>query len=82
MKWKRVWVALLCVCFAVLLVNDVFAQDQQKQRQNRQRRTPRWKGPEIGSVIKDFELPTIDGGKFKLSDHKGEIVIIELGACT
>jgi len=82
MKWKRVWVALLCICFAVLLVDNVFAQDQQRQRQNRQRRMPRWKGPEIGSVIQDFELPTLDGEKFKLSDHRREIIIIELGACT
>ena len=80
MIWKRVWVVLLCICFTVLLVDDILAQDKQKQK--RPRRAPRWKGPEIGSVIQDFELPTLDGKKFKLSDHRGEIIIIELGACT
>ena len=79
MKLKRIWVTLLCVCFVVLLIDDVFSQE--RQRRSRGGRAS-WKGPEIGSVIKDFELPTADGKKFKLSDHKGEIVIIELGACT
>jgi cytochrome oxidase Cu insertion factor (SCO1/SenC/PrrC family) len=82
MKWKRVWVAFLCVCFSVLLVDDVFAQDQQKQKRERRKPRWRWKGPEIGTVIQDFELPTLDGKKFKLSDNRGKIVIIELGACT
>ena len=80
MIWKRVWVVLLCICFTVLLVDDILAQDQQKKK--RTSRAPRWKGPDIGSVIQDFELPTLDGKKFKLSDHRGEIIIIELGACT
>lgn len=81
MLQKRVWVALLCIVFALLIVDNLFAQDQQQRRRRRRARWP-WKGPEIGSVIRDFELPTVDGKKFKLSDHRGEIVIIELGACT
>lgn len=80
MNWKRIWVSLLCLCFVVLLIDDVFSQE--RQRRSRSGGRWPWKGPEIGSVIKDFELPTADGKKFKLSDHKGEIVVIELGACT
>ncbi len=78
---KRIWVALLCILLTILPVGDLFAQEQKQQQQTR-KRGPRWKGPEIGSVIKDFELPILGGGKFKLSDYRGKIVIIELGACT
>lgn len=31
----------------------------------------------IGAPAPDFELPSLDGGKVKLSDHKGKIVVLE-----
>ena len=38
---------------------------------------------EIGTIVSDFELETVDGKIFRLSDYKGKkIVVIELGACT
>ena len=81
MNLKHVWAGIFCILLIVLLAGDTFSQEQRKQNQQRKRRW-RWKGPEIGSVIQDFELPTLDGKKFKLSDNKGKIIIIELGACT
>ena len=77
---KRLWAVLLCICFTLLLFDSLFAQEQQQR--SRQRRSPSWSGPELGTVIKDFELPILGGGTFKLSDHKDKIVVIELGACT
>ena len=81
MSLKRIMAGLLCVCFTLVIVGEVFAQEQQQRQRQGGRRWP-WKGPEMGSEIKDFELPILDGGKFKLSDHRGKIVIIEHGACT
>jgi len=43
---------------------------------------PRRTGPPVGEVVKDFELPILGEGTFKLSEQKGKIVVIELGACT
>ena len=78
MNWRRVWVSLLCICFTLLLFDNVLAQDRPRQRTSRWS----WKGPDIGSVIADFELKTLDGKTLKLSDHKGEIVVLEFGAVT
>jgi len=73
---------LLCVGFTLTLVGELSAQEQdQKQRREGGRRW-RWKGPDIGTEIKDFELDILGGAKFKLSDHRSKIIIIELGACT
>lgn len=79
MNSKRLWVGLLCFCFVFLFFENANAQDRSKRAQ---RKRPGWKGPPIGKVVKDFELPILDGGKFKLSDQRGKIVVIELGACT
>ena len=78
MNLRRVWVSLLCICFTLLLFDNVLAQDRP------QRRTSRWGwvGPDIGWVVADFELKILDGKTFKLSDHKGEIVVLEFGAVT
>ena len=81
MKKYRFWVGLLSVMMIMLFIGDSVAQDRRKSKSQRRRRWP-WKGPEIGTVIQDFELPILNGGKFKLSDHRGKIIIIELGACT
>jgi len=35
------------------------------------------KGPDIGTIVKDFSLQTTDGETFTLSDYKGKIVIFE-----
>jgi thiol-disulfide isomerase/thioredoxin len=34
---------------------------------------------EVGSTPPDFQLTTIDGKTFKLSDHRGELMILKLG---
>lgn len=34
----------------------------------------------IGTVAADFELKTFDGGTFRLSDHKGKIVVLDFWA--
>ena len=78
---KRLWAVLLCILLVVMLFDNILAQEQQQQR-SRERRRPSWVGPELGTVIKDFELPVLGGGTFKLSEHKDKIVVIELGACT
>lgn len=79
MNLRRVWVSLLCICFTLLLFDNLLAQDSTRQQR---RRMPRPTAPPIGSVIKDFELPILGEGTFKLSEQKGKIVVIELGACT
>lgn len=78
MNWRRVWVSLLCISFTLLLFDNVFAQDSTRQLSRRPRRT----GPPVGEAVKDFELPILGEGTFKLSEQKGKIVVIELGACT
>ena len=40
-------------------------------------------GPEPGQVAQDFDLPTIDGGRFRLRDHHGrQQVLIQFGSIT
>jgi cytochrome oxidase Cu insertion factor (SCO1/SenC/PrrC family) len=73
--------SLLCLVFVVLLFDSVLAQDRTQQR-GRKDRPERKPAVEIGDVVKDFELPILDGGKFKLSEKRGTIVVIELGACS
>ncbi len=81
MNIRNAWVKLLCIVLTIMFVDSQVIAQERQQRQRRTREWP-WKGPPVGSEIKDFELPVLGGGTFKLSDHKGQIVIIELGACT
>jgi hypothetical protein len=77
---RKIVAGLLCICFVLLLFDSVLAQDQQ---QRRTRRMPRWKPElEIGDKVQDFELQILDGGTFKLSEKRGTIIVLELGACT
>ncbi|MCA1573710.1 MAG: redoxin domain-containing protein [Acidobacteria bacterium] len=40
-------------------------------------------GPEPGQLAPDFNLPTVDGGRFRLSDHRGKRpVLIQFGSVT
>jgi hypothetical protein len=40
-------------------------------------------GPRPGAPAPDFDLPAIDGGRFRLSAHRGERpVLIEFGSIT
>ena len=77
---RSIMASLLCMMFTVMLFDTLLAQD------TRQRRRPRmmspWRGPEIGSVVDDFELKTYEGKVFKLSEQRGKIVVLEIGACT
>ena len=38
--------------------------------------------PAVGETLEDFELKDIEGNPVKLSDFKGRIFVLELGACT
>ena len=74
---KRFWACLLCIVLTLVFFENLISQE----RQRRERTRPQ--GPPIGSIVEDFELKTVDGETFRLSDFKGEkIVAIELGACT
>ena len=75
---KNIWVSLLCIIFLVLFFDNVSSQDRKK----RSSRMPRWKGPEVGTVLKDFSLKTVAGENYKLSDSKGQVVVFIFGACT
>ena len=74
---RKIFAVFLLTCFAAGMLS---AQDRD-QSSRRRSRWP-WKGPELNSVVKDFELDILGGGTFKLSEHRGKIVAIELGACT
>lgn len=34
--------------------------------------------PSLASLVEDFSLPTLDGGTFRLSDHRGKLVFLKL----
>ena len=76
--YKRCMAVLLCTLFTAALLGTLHAQDLQKAL----KRVFPWKGPEIGSVAQDFELKTFNGKTFKLSDNRGKITVLEMGACT
>ena len=75
---KRLLAGCLCAMFTVMFFENLLAQDLQKELS----RVFPWKGPEIGSVVKDFELKTYEGKTFRLSDQRGKIIVLEMGACT
>jgi len=78
---KKIWVGLLCIVLSLMFFENLLAQERENPR--RRRRMPRREGPPVGTVVKEFELQTLDGKNFKLSDYKGKkIIVIELGACT
>ena len=33
-----------------------------------------------GEVAPDFDLPTVDGGRFRLSEHRGRPVLFKFGS--
>lgn len=40
-------------------------------------------GPEPGQLAPDFDLPTVDGGRFRLSDYRGkQPLLIQFGSGT
>lgn len=39
-------------------------------------------GPQPGDLAPDFDLPTLDGGRFRLSDHRGRPVLFQFGSYT
>ncbi len=70
---------LLGVCIMFVLAGSLFAEDKSKDKSGKK---PRWEGPPVGTVIRDFELPLLAGGTFRLSDQRGKILVLEMGACT
>gem|GEM_PF-5265222 len=54
MNLKRLWVGLLCVGFTLSLVGELSAQEQEQKQRREGGRRWRWKGPDIGTEIKDF----------------------------
>ena len=75
---RNIWIGLLCIMFVFMLFDNLSAQESTR----RSRKMPRWKGPEVGTVVKDFSLETVYGDNFTLSDYKGKIVVLVFGACT
>ena len=75
---RNIWICLLCIAFLFMLFDNFSAQEDTR----RTRRPSRWKGPEIGKVVKDFSLETVYGENFTLSDCKGKITVFVFGACT
>ncbi len=75
---KRLVICILCVLCTIMLFETLSAQDLQKKYSS----IFPWKGPEVGSVVKDFELKTYEGKDFKLSAQRGRIIVLEMGACT
>jgi len=64
-----------------MFFDNLISQETPQERPRRQRALP--EGPPVGSVIEDFELKTVEGETFRLSDFKGKKnIVIELGACT
>ncbi|MBI2876583.1 MAG: hypothetical protein HYY20_06855 [Candidatus Tectomicrobia bacterium] len=40
-------------------------------------------GPTVGQLAPDFDLPTVEGGQFRLSAHHGQRpVLLEFGSIT
>lgn len=39
-------------------------------------------GPGPGELAPEIDLPTIDGGRFRLSDHRGRPVLFQFGSYT
>ena len=78
---RSIMASLLCMVFTVMLFDTLLAQDT-RQRRRRPRMMSPWRGPEIGSIVGDFELKTYEGKVFKLSEQRGKIVVLEIGACT
>ena len=70
---------LLGICMMIVLSGSMFAQNKSKDKSGKK---PRWQGPPVGTVVRDFELPLLDGGTFRLSDQRGRILVLEMGACT
>lgn len=40
----------------------------------------RWSASVIGTTSHDFELTALDGGKFRLSEHRGKPVVLAFWA--
>jgi len=74
----RIYACLLCIAFLLIPVSNLIGQE----RTNRPRKREHPPIPKVGTFAKDFSLKTADGETFKLSEHKGRIIILEFGACT
>jgi len=79
MAIKQSRIFLLGVCIMIGLSGSLLAKEQSEDKQKKK---PRWQGLPIGSVVKNFELPLLAGGTFRLSDQRGKILVLEMGACT
>jgi hypothetical protein len=55
---------------------DTFRRDMMKEHMHFRG------GPKPGEPAPDFDLPTVDGGRLRLSQHRGRPVLIEVGSIT
>lgn len=69
---KHFLFCFLCIVFLFLSIENLLARNQAKTLP-----VDTLKGPDIGTIVKDFSLQTTDGETFTLSDYKGKIVIFE-----
>jgi hypothetical protein len=82
MKQTKLWAGRIVLSLLFFLMNNLSSQQMQQLESSSRSNRFGWKGPEVGTVIKDFELPALNGETFRLSDHLGKIIVFEFGACT
>ncbi len=79
---KKSWVLIGVLLFSWLICDSVWSEEQGRQRPQGRRPHREVKHSPIGSVLKDFTLNDVNGKPVKLSDYRGKIFTMELGACT
>jgi cytochrome oxidase Cu insertion factor (SCO1/SenC/PrrC family) len=79
---KRPWVLVAVLLFSWLACDGAWSQEQGGSQPGARRPRREAKHPPIGSVLPDFVLKDVNGKPVKLSDYRGKIFTMELGACT
>ena len=79
---KKSWVLVGVLLFSWLACDSVWSEERGRQRPEGRRPRREVKRPQIGTILKDFTLKDVHGKPVKLSDYRGKIVTMELGACT
>ena len=79
---KKPWVLMGVLLFSWLACDCAWSEEQGRQRPAGRRPRREVKHPPIGAVLQDFTLKDVNGKPVKLSDYRGKIFTMELGACT